>query len=120
MKEMIKMYIKCEKIKELAEKIEKETLNDCEVKYEGNEDEHIKIWTKTYECFSYTSERGLIFEMQDGYLTGEEIEYLFNEYKKIKEVLWRDFFALWVWRVPINLHTLLFLKSMSVPLFLIK
>jgi len=31
-------------------------LNDCEVKYEGNEDEHIKIWTKTYECFSYTSE----------------------------------------------------------------
>ena len=86
-KEMIKMYIKCEKIKELAEKIEKETLNDCEVKYEGNEDEHIKIWTKTYECFSYTSERGLIFEMQDGYLTGEEIEYLFNEYKKIKEVI---------------------------------
>ena len=33
MKEMIKMYIKCGKIKELAEKIEKETLNDCEVKY---------------------------------------------------------------------------------------
>ena len=32
MKEMIKMYIKCEKIKELAKKIEKETLNDCEVK----------------------------------------------------------------------------------------
>ena len=25
--------------------------------------------------------------MQDGYLTGEEIEYLFNEYKKIKEVI---------------------------------
>ena len=87
MKEMIEMYIKCEKIKELAEKIEKETLNDCEVKYEGNEDEHIKIWTKTYECFSYTSERGLIFEMQDGYLTEKEIEYLFNEYKKIKEVI---------------------------------
>ena len=39
MKEMIEMYIKCEKIKELAEKIEKET------------------------------------------------EYLFNEYKKIKEVI---------------------------------
>nr|DAU29913.1 MAG TPA: hypothetical protein [Caudoviricetes sp.] len=39
---------------------------------------------------------------------------------KNEKVLWRDFFALWVWRVPINLHTLLFLKSMSVPLFLIK
>ena len=51
MKEVIKMYIKREKIKELAEKIEKETLNDCEVKYEGNEDERIEIWTKTYECF---------------------------------------------------------------------
>jgi hypothetical protein len=25
--------------------------------------------------------------MQDGYLTEEEIEYLFNEYKKIKEVI---------------------------------
>ena len=87
MKEMIEMYIKCEKIKELAEKIEKETLNDCEVKYEGKEDERIEIWTKTYECFSYTSERGLIFEMQDGYLTEKEIEYLFNEYKKIKEVI---------------------------------
>jgi hypothetical protein len=87
MKEMIKMYIKCEKIKELAKKIEKETLNDCEVKYEGKEDERIEIWTKTYESFSYTSKRGLIFEMQDGYLTEEEIEYLFNEYKKIKEVI---------------------------------
>ena len=87
MKEVIEMYIKCEKIKELAKKIEKETLNDCEVKYEGKEDERIEIWTKTYECFSYTSKRGLIFEMQDGYLTGEEIEYLFNEYKKIKEVI---------------------------------
>ena len=82
-----KMYIKFKKIKELAEKIEKETLNNCEVKYEGNEDERIEIWTKTYECFSYTSERGLIFEMQDGYLTEKEIEYLFNEYKKIKEVI---------------------------------
>nr|DAN83791.1 MAG TPA: hypothetical protein [Caudoviricetes sp.] len=73
--------------KELAKKIEKETLNDCEVKYEGKEDERIEIWTKTYECFSYTSKKGLIFEMQDGYLTEEEIEYLFNEYKKIKEVI---------------------------------
>ena len=46
MKEMIKMYIKCRKIKELAEKIEKETLNDCEVKYEESEDERVEIWTK--------------------------------------------------------------------------
>ena len=87
MKEMmIKMY-KNEKIKELAEKIERETLNDCEVKRDENENGYIRIWTKTYECFSYTFERGLIFEMQDGYLTEGEIEYLFNEYKKIKEVI---------------------------------
>ena len=46
--------------KELAKKIEKETLNDCEVKDEGNEDERIEIWTKTYECFSYTSKRGYL------------------------------------------------------------
>ena len=83
---MKEMY-KNEKIKELAEKIERETLNDCEVKHEENENGYIRIWTKTYECFSYTFERGLIFEMQDGYLTEGEIEYLFNEYKKIKEVI---------------------------------
>jgi len=37
---------------------------------------------------------------------------------KNEKVLWGDFFALWVWRVPINLYTLLFSNFISVPFFL--